>query len=213
MSEEELKAYRPQVEADKKRYDLEMKAWEAKRESKKAKKEAEDKERSESKSDDTSGDGDSDDDDDDDAGGSDEESLEGKRKKPATAEATAKSTSKKKKDPTKPKGGKSAYNFFLAEKKQEFEEAHPGKDWPSIVSLLSLLLLECSVPKQKLTIYALILFSEHCLLKHFIHWAKKSEQSTTPWQQRTKKSGTMRWWNGWQKRLLTRSRGPMKTKR
>lgn len=131
MSGEELKAYKAQVEADKKRYAQEMKAWEAKQASENAKKEAEDKEHTES--DDAS------DDNEDDASDSDDESSNDESKKPvAAAEATPKvGPKKKKKDPTKPKGGKNAYNFFVTEQRNAFEEAHPGKNWNSIVSLLS----------------------------------------------------------------------------
>lgn len=112
------------MEADKKRFDDETKAWIAKQASEKAAVEAES---SSSSSDDSDAE--------DDSGakdGSDDEAesvVVEPPKKPA-----AKSAKKPKKDPSKPKHGKNAYIWFLEENRERAEAQNPDADYATIVS-------------------------------------------------------------------------------
>lgn len=108
LSAEELQAFQPRIDDDKKRHQAEMEVWKEKN----AEKEA---------ADDSS-----------EAGNSDEGSS---GEKPAAMPAP--STKKKApKDPTKPHGKKNAYTFFMQENREKYEKANPDAKWPTIVSCI-----------------------------------------------------------------------------
>jgi len=149
LSKDKLKAYDARVKADKERFNKEMEEWKGKQARNEGEREAAEKEAAEDKaanaSDATSTSGESSSTDDDDSSddgaykkSSGEEVEETVAEEPAKppVKPPAKSVSKKKKDSKKPKGGKNAYNFFVAENKLAIEKANPDKEWKVIVSCL-----------------------------------------------------------------------------
>ena len=108
LTEEQKETYIPRVQADQERYRREMEAWNEKQKSEESEDSSEE---------------------------SDEVENAGEDAGAVVEEVKAKATKKKKKDPTKPKGAKNAYNFFVMEQQAIFKEKHPEAKSSEIVSL------------------------------------------------------------------------------
>lgn len=123
MPNDKRKEYQATVDADKERYDSEMKEWNARNRAEGEKEAAAETSEATSTS--------SDDDESKNASGSDEDDEDDGEDKGDTKPAEK---PKKRASAKKPQGSRSAYNFFMQENTEKFKEAHPDEEWPAVVS-------------------------------------------------------------------------------